>query len=191
MKNFLFANTLIVSLFITLSVNAECGSYGSNSCSNSGYNLTKRVSIKDESAKQKITGIKKGTVFKYTFTIENKTNETKTLKLVDSLPKELERVGGIGFTEEVTLAKNSSVKLYMEVKVKDSEFENKTNFEKCVVNTAELYKDGSKKESSSATVCYGEGVAKNLPETGPNDIFALIGLVFAIAGIVIRQSIAR
>ena len=56
------------------------------------------------------------------------------------------------------------------------------SLEKCVVNTAELYKDGSKKESSYATVCYGEGVAKNLPETGPNDIFALIGLVFAIAG---------
>jgi len=192
MKKGFFTLLIATSLIFVLNVNAECsGSYGSGSCSNSGYNLTKRVSVKDESGKQKITGIKKGQVFKYTFNVENKTNETKTLKLIDNLPKELERVNGIGFTEEVKLEKNSSVKLYMEVKVKDSEFENKSNFEKCVVNTAELYKDGSKKESSSATVCYGEGVANTLPETGANEIFALIGLVLASAGIVIRKSIAR
>jgi len=191
MKKFVFTNLIVLSFFF-FNVGADCfGSYGSNSCSNSGYNLSKRVSLKDEEAKQKIIGIKKDQVFKYTIQVENKTGESKTLKLIDNLPNELERVSGIGFTEEITLAKNSSVKVFMEVKVKDSEFENKTNFEKCVVNTAELYKDGSKKESSSATVCYGEGIAKNLPETGPNEIFAMVGLILAITGIVVRKSIER
>jgi hypothetical protein len=192
MKKIFLINLIVLSTVFAFNANASCsGSYGSSTCSDSGFDLTKKVSFKDEEAKQKLTGIKKGDVFKYTFKIENKTDETKTLKLVDNLPAELERVGGIGFTEEVTLDKKSSVKLVMEVKVKDSEFDNKTNFEKCVVNTAHLYKEDAKKESSSATVCYGEGVAKTLPETGPNDIFALVGLVLASAGIVIRQSIRK
>jgi len=190
MKKIFLINLIVLSTVFAFNANAS-GSYGSSTCSDSGFDLTKKVSFKDEEAKQKLTGIKKGDVFKYTFKIENKTDETKTLKLVDNLPAELERVGGIGFTEEVTLDKKSSVKLVMEVKVKDSEFDNKTNFEKCVVNTAHLYKEDAKKESSSATVCYGEGVAKTLPETGPNDIFALVGLVLASAGIVIRQSIRK
>lgn len=187
----MFLNLIVVSSVLALNANASCSGsyYGSSSCSDSGFDLTKKVSFKDEEAKQKLTGVKKGDVFKYTFKIENKTDETKTLKLIDNLPNELERVAGIGFTEEVTLGKKSSVKLVMEVKVKDSEFENKKDFEKCVVNTAQLYKDGAKKESSSATVCYGEGIAKTLPETGPNDIFAVVGLILATAGVVIRKSI--
>lgn len=190
MKKIFLINLIVLSTVFAMTANASCsGSYGSSTCSDSGFDLTKKVSFKDEEVKQKLTGIKKGDVFKYTFKVENRTDETKTLKLVDNLPAELERVGGIGFTEEVTLDKNSSVKLVMEVKVKDSEFENKTNFEKCVVNTAKLYKEDALKESSSATVCYGEGVANSLPETGPNDIFAIIGLVLASAGIVIRKSI--
>lgn len=185
----MFVNLIVLSFALASNANASCsGSYGS-SCSDSGYDLTKRVSFNGGDSKQKVTGIKKGDTFKYTFKVENKTNETKTLKLVDNLPSELERVGGIGFTEEIKLDKNSSIKLEMDVKVKDSEFENKTNFEKCVVNTAHLYKDDVKKESSSATVCYGEGIAKTLPETGANDILALAGLMLASAGIVIRKSI--
>ncbi len=192
MKKLMFVNLIVLSVVLAVSANASCsGSYGSSSCSDTGFDLTKKISINDGETKQKLTGIKKGDVFKYTFKIENRTDETKTLKLVDNLPNELERVGGIGFTEEVTLNQKSSVKLVMEVKVKNSEFENKTNFEKCVVNTAHLYKEDAKKESSSATVCYGEGVAKTLPETGPNDIFAIVGLVLASAGVVIRRSISR
>ena len=188
----MFVNLIVLTSVLALNANASCsGSYGSSSCSDSGFDLVKRVSFKDEEGKQKITGIKQGDVFKYTFKIENKTDETKTLKLIDNLPNELERIGGIGFTEEVTLGKKSSVKLIMEVKVKDSEFDNKKDFEKCVVNTAQLYKDGAKKESSSATVCYGEGVAKTLPETGANDIFAIAGLILASAGVVIRKSIVK
>ena len=130
---------------------------------------------------------KKGETFKYTFKIDNKTDETKTLKLIDNLPSEIERVGGIGFTEEVTINKNDSAKLTMEVKIKDSEFENKKDFEKCVVNTAYLFKDSVKKESSSATVCFGEGTAKNLPSTGPSEVLGVLGASLVGLGYLINR----
>ena len=193
MKKIIFINLIVASFVFTSGVAlADCSGayYGSSSCSDSGFNLTKRVSRNDSTeAKEKLTGIKKGETFKYTFKIDNKTDETKTLKLIDNLPSELERVGGIGFTEEVTINKNDSAKLTMEVKVKDSEFENKKDFEKCVVNTAYLFKDSVKKETSSATVCFGEGTAKDLPATGPSDVLGVVGsLLIGLGSLINRKN---
>lgn len=189
MKKLTFLTLTVFGFVSLLTAQADCSGsyYGSSSCSDSGYDLTKRVSKGDNEPKEKITGVRKGDVFKYTFKIENKTDETKTLKLVDNLPNELERVGGIGFTEEVTLEKNSSTKITMDVKVKDSEFENKKDFEKCVVNTAHLYKEDARKETSSATVCYGEGTAKSLPQTGPSEVLGILGIISTGAGLLIRR----
>lgn len=193
MKHIIFLNLLLASFVFTSEVAyADCTGayYGSSTCSDSGFNLTKRISKNDSSeSKEKLTGIKKGETFKYTFKLDNKTNETKTLKLVDNLPFEIERVSGIGFTEEVVINKNDHVKLVMEVKIKDSEFDNKKDFEKCVVNTAYLFKDSVKKETSSATVCFGEGTSKNLPSTGPSEVLGILGTSLLALGYLINKKI--
>ncbi len=154
---------------------ASCDSsaYGTtgSTCSNSEFNLEKRV-IKSGTSedKKKITGVNKGDTFTFEFKIENKTSNEVTLNLEDNLPSEFEKVSGIGYTEEVKLDAKSRKTLEMVVKVKDSEFANKSNFEKCVVNKAYISKDKDQKDSSTATVCFGEGVANTLPKTGPENI---------------------
>ena len=129
----------IGALFVTLgstTVFAECNNSGygsSNSCNDSkkDYVIEKKVTkSKSDSKEEKITNVKKGENFVYTFKIRNNTNEEVTLKLEDNLPKEFERVSGIGLTEDVKIKKNSSETLEMVAKVKDSEFEGRKDFEK-------------------------------------------------------------
>lgn len=157
-------------------VKAECNNsgYGSTKCDNNkkDYDLEKKVTKSSKDSKEeKITNVKKGDNFIFTFKVRNNTNEEITLKLVDNLPKEFERVSGIGFTEEVKIEKNSSKTLEMVAKVKDSEFEGKSNFEKCVINKAYIYKGDKEKDSSTATVCFGDGSKiTTLPKTGANTL---------------------
>lgn len=157
-------------------VKAECDNsgYGSTKCDNNkkDYDLEKKVTKSNKDSKEeKITNVKKGDNFIFTFKVRNNTNEEITLKLVDNLPKEFERVSGIGFTEEVKIEKNSSKTLEMVAKVKDSEFEGKSNFEKCVINKAYIYKGDKEKDSSTATVCFGDGSKiTTLPKTGANTL---------------------
>lgn len=153
---------------------ADCNNsgYGSTKCDNNkkDFDLEKKVSKSNsESKEEKITGVTKGDNFIFTFKIKNNTDEEVTIKLVDNLPKEFEKVSGIGFTEEVKIEKNSSKTLEMVAKVKDSEFEGKSNFEKCVINKAYIYKSDREKDSSTATVCFGDGAqVTSLPKTGAN-----------------------
>ena len=156
-------------------VRAECDNsgYGSSNCDNNkkDYDLEKKVTKSNSDSKEeKITGVKKGENFTFTFKISNNTDEEITLKLEDNLPKEFERVSGIGFTEDVKISKNSSKTLEMVAKVKDSEFEGKSNFEKCVINKAYLFKGSREKDSSTATVCFGDGKITSLPKTGTNSL---------------------
>lgn len=177
---------------------ANCSSYGgSTSCTENGkeYDLQKRVKKTESSGKeQKITGIKKGDTFTFVFKVENLKNEQETLKLIDNLPTEFERVSGIGFTEEITLKSKESKNLEMVVKVKDSEFENKSNFEKCVVNKAYLKKGDETKDTSTATVCFGDGSAnggvsslENLPKTGAEEVVVAVALLLIVSGVVLKK----
>ena len=178
---------LLATSSITMAF-ASCSSSGyGTTCTNSDYNLTKTV-VKNGSTedKEKITGVKKGDTFTYEFKVENKTSNEVTLNLVDNLPSEFERVSGIGNTEKIVLGSKSSKTLEMLVKVKDSEF-NKTNFEKCVVNKAYLYKDGSEKDSSTATVCFGEGVISKLPQTGPENFVLGAGALSLALGFALKR----
>jgi len=167
---------------------AECNNsgYGSSNCDNDkkDYVIEKKVTKSNEDSKEeKITNVNKGDNFIYTFKIRNNTDEEVTLKLVDNLPKELEKVSGIGFTEDVTISKNSSKTLEMSVKVKDSEFEGKSNFEKCVINKAYIYKGDKEKDSSTATVCFGDGSKMTtLPKTGANTMVLGASLFTTLLG---------
>jgi hypothetical protein len=167
---------------------AECNNsgYGSSNCDNSSkdYVIEKKVTKSSKDSKEeKITNVKKGENFIYTFKIRNNTDNEVTLKLVDNLPKEFEKVSGIGFTEDVKVEKNSSKTLQMTVKVKDSEFEGKKNFEKCVINKAYIYKGDKEKDSSTATVCFGDGTkVSSLPKTGTNTLVLGASLVTTLLG---------
>ncbi len=167
---------------------AECSNsgYGSSNCDNDkkDYVIEKKVTkSSSDSKEEKITNVRKGENFIYTFKIRNNTDSEVTLKLVDNLPKEFEKVSGIGFTEDVKIEKNSSKTLQMSVKVKDSEFEGKKDFEKCVINKAYIYKGDKEKDSSTATVCFGDGTKiSTLPKTGANTLVLGASLITTLLG---------
>lgn len=171
---------------------ASCDSsaYGTtgSTCSNSEFNLEKTVSKAGSTENnKKVTGIKKGDTFTFSFKVENKTSNEVTLNLEDNLPSEFEKVSGIGYTEEVKLGAKSRKTLEMVVKVKDSEFANKSNFEKCVVNKAYITKDKDQKDSSTATVCFGEGVANTLPKTGAENMVLGAGALSLALGFALKR----
>jgi hypothetical protein len=178
---------LVTSSFTMAFASCSTSAYGT-SCTNSDYNLTKTV-IKAGStdSKEKITGIKKGDTFTYKFKVENKTSDQVTLTLTDKLPSELEKVSGIDTTETIKVDANSSKNYELVAKVKDSEFANKTNFEKCIVNKAYINKGDSQKDSSTATVCYGEGVVSKLPQTGAEDLVLGAGVVSLALGLALKK----
>jgi len=179
---------VLVSVFGFKSVLADCNNsgYGSSNCDNDkkDYIVEKKVTKTEEKSKEeKITNIRKGENFTYTFKITNNTNEEITIKLVDNLPNEFEKVSGIGFTEDVKISKKSSKTLEMVAKVKDSEFDGKSNFEKCVINKAYIYKGDKEKDSSTATVCFGDGTKmSSLPKTGANSLVIGASLITTLLG---------
>jgi len=154
----LFFATSFGSAYAVNCIDTAYGSLCSNSISD--FDLNKTVSKSNSTdRKEKITGVKKGDNFIFYFRVKNNTLNEATVSLQDNLPKELERVSGIGYTERIVVFPKSDKIVEMTVKVKDSEFLNKSFFEKCVVNKAYIYKDSDLKDTSTATVCYGDGFA--------------------------------
>ncbi len=152
----LFFATNFGSVHAVNCVDTAYGSLCSNSISD--FDLNKSVSKANSTdRKERITGVKKGENFIFYFRIKNNTLNEATVSLQDNLPTQLERVGGISYTEKVVIFPKSFKIVEMTVKVKDSEFLNKSFFEKCVVNKAYIYKDKDLKDTSTATVCYGDG----------------------------------
>lgn len=194
MKNIkLFVLPIVFAASLTGVALAECNNSGygtNNSCKTKkeGFVIEKRVSKSGPSdKKEKITGVKKGQTFTFYFKVKNDTYDKADVKFIDKLPAELERVSGDDLTKSFSMDSRSDKTFEMVVKVKDSEFDNKTNFEKCVVNKAYITKDEKEKDSSSATVCYGDGVATKLPQTGPESIVLGSGLASIALGLVIRR----
>jgi len=102
----------------------------------------------------------------------------------------MERVGGSGLTEYWDDFEPGETKtFYIEAKVKEEEYDRDVDFEKCVVNKAEVEWDGEFEGSDTATVCYGDEDVTELPETGSNEIVALIGFGLIAAGILVRKSL--
>jgi hypothetical protein len=189
-KLFVLPILVYVSTITMAFASCDSSAYGTtgSTCSNSEFNLEKTVRKSGASEdKKKITGINKGETFTFEFKVENKTSNEVTLNLEDNLPSEFEKVSGIGYTEEVKLNAKSRKTLEMVVKVKDSEFVNKSNFEKCVVNKAYISQDRDQKDSSTATVCFGEGVANTLPKTGPENIVLGAGALSLALGFALKK----
>ena len=111
------------------------------------------------------------------------------MKMKDSLPDELKKVGGDGLTEEWDdFEPGDTESFIIKVKVYDDEFDEE-NFDKCVVNKAEVRYDGTFEGSATATVCYGNEGITELPETGVSALgLGFTGFGFIAIGSLIKRS---
>jgi hypothetical protein len=97
------------------------------------------------------------------------------------------RVGGDGLTEEWDSFEPGETKtFYIKVEVDSAEFE-RENFEKCVVNKAEVRFDGTFEGADTATVCYGVSEITDLPETGFEEVLLPLGLGLIAVGYVVKK----
>src|SRR3989344_9498318 len=138
------------------------GNYGGGTCIiNKRFSIEKEVRIEgDNEWKDKITGVEADDVIEFKITVENlsdeEADEFDNMKVEDFLPDELERVGGSGLTEYFDNFGSGDEKTFtIEAQIKSDEFDRDDNFEKCVVNKAEVSYDGEFEGADAAAVCYG------------------------------------
>jgi len=106
----------------------------------------------------------------------------------DSLPDELDRVGGDGLTEYWDDFEPGETKtFYIRAKVDSDEYKD-DDFEKCVVNKAEVRWDGNYEGSDTVAVCYGNKEPTELPKTGAVSELAIVGIGLLTAGLLLKLS---
>jgi len=154
-----------------------------------------RVEEKDDDWEDKVMDVEKDDIVEFRIKIKNKSDDEldsfDDMKMEDFLPDEMERVGGSGLTEYWNDFEPGETKtFYIKAKVNAEEYDRDVDFEKCVVNKAEVEWDGEFEGSDTATVCYGDEDVTELPETGSNEIVALIGFGLIASGILVRKSLS-
>jgi hypothetical protein len=166
---------------------------GENCVYNKRFEIDKDVRIEGDSEweEDKVTGVKKGEIVEFRIKIKNLSDEGAgsfdKMKMEDFLPEELIREGGSGLTEHWDDFEANETKTFvLKVKIDSDEFDRKDNFEKCVVNKAEVRWDGKFEGSDTATVCYGNGEPTELPKTGAVSELAIVGLGLLTAGILVK-----
>lgn len=128
----------------------------------------------------------KNIVFKVT--IKNKGDKVENLKMEDFLPSALEKVSG-NLTEEWSSLDKDEVKTFeISAKIKSSEIIADKDYEKCVVNKAELRRDGNFSGSDVATLCYGNKPITSLPSTGIVPVVGMLGLGLVTLGQLIKSN---
>ena len=199
--NYKLIGTLFVALlsaFVLVSkAYAGCESTygGGETCVyNKRFDIEKKVRKEgDDEWKDKVTNVKENQVIEFKVKVKNKGEvEVDNMKMKDSLPKEMERVGGSGLTEYWDSFEPDETKTFIiKAVVKDSEYD-RDNFEKCVVNKARVEYDGDEEASDTATVCYTDKEITELPKTGGDSVlYGLTGLGLVGAGIVIKKKLVR
>ena len=157
---------------------------------NKNFDIEKKVRKEgDDSWKDKVTNVKKGEVVEFKVKVKNDGEVTvNDMKMVDKLPKEMERVGGSGLTEYWGDFEPGETKTFtIKAVVKDSEYDKK-NFEKCVVNKAEVEYKGDGEASDTATVCYSDKKVTELPKTGGSSVaYGAMGLGLVALGAVSKK----
>lgn len=178
---------VLVAVLYPTKASASCESNygGGETCIyNKNFKIEKKVRLEgDNSWKDKVTDVDEGDVIEFKITIENSGEvETDEMKFEDFLPDELEKISG-DLTEAWDNFKPGDKKTFrIKVKVSADEFDRKDEFEKCVVNKAEVRYDGIKEGSDTATVCYGDIELKELPKTGATSTIVLTMLGSTLVG---------
>jgi LPXTG-motif cell wall-anchored protein/uncharacterized repeat protein (TIGR01451 family) len=160
---------------------------------NKRFQIDKDVRIEGDSEWQedKVTGVKKGEIVEFRIKIKNLSDEGAgsfdNMKMEDFLPKELlfQDTEGLSETWNDFHYKDTKI-FYLKVKIDSKEFDRTDNFEKCVVNKAEVRWDGKYENSDTATVCYGNGTPSELPETGSTSDLAIIGFGLLFVGLIAK-----
>lgn len=194
----LFVTLLLGVLTIALlpsKVFASCesdGAYGQKCVYNKTFELTKKVRIEGDSTwKDKVIDVKEDEVIEFRIKVENIGEvAVDDMKLKDFLPDELKRIGGDGLTEDWDDFKVGETKKFViKARIKASEFDRDDNFEKCVVNKAEVRYDGTLEGSDTATVCYGDEDITELPETGASgtEAMTILGLASTGFGLMLKR----
>lgn len=194
----LIGSLITLGLFVFLSTGtAYAGQYGEEEEYNLRFKITKEVRIQgDTEWKDKVTDVKEGEVVEFRIKIRNKSDSpadaTDDMKMEDFLPEEMNKVGGNGLTEEWDNFDPKDEKVFIiQAKVNSDEYDSDVEFEKCVVNKAELRWDGEFQGSDTATVCYGNVEPTELPKTGALSTMGLSGLVLLVSGLLSKKYLKK
>jgi len=193
----LIVGSLALLTVLTLSTrNAFADQYGEEEY-NTKFKIVKEVRIAgDTEWKDKVTDVRKDDVVEFRIRIKNTSDDnadsTDDMEMRDYLPEEMEKVGGSGLTEEWDdFDPDDQKEFIILAKVKSGEYDRNVEFEKCIVNKAELRWDGDFQGSDTATVCYGNIQPSELPKTGSFSTLALAGVGSLLAGIVGKKSLRK
>ncbi len=167
---------------------------------NKSFTIEKKVRIEgNDSWKDKVSGVEADDTVEFKVTITNNTNvpdgtpsddvpDFDNMKMKDILPDEMERVGGDGLTEYWDdFAPGEDREFIIKAKIDADEFDRDGDFEKCIVNEAQVFYDDDFEGSDTATVCYGDVDVTELPETGYTDALSILGLGLTSLGAFIKS----
>ena len=194
----LIGSLITLGLFVFLSTGTVyAGQYGEEEEYNLRFKITKEVRIQGDSEwKDKVTDVKEGEVVEFRIKIRNRSDgpadATDDMKMEDFLPEEMTKVGGNGLTEEWDNFDPKDEKVFIiQAKVDSDEYDRDVEFEKCVVNKAELRWDGEFQGADTATVCYGNVQPSELPKTGALSTMGLSGLVLLVSGLISKKYLKK
>ena len=194
----LIGSLITLGLFVFLSIGTVyAGQYGEEEEYNLRFKITKEVRIQgDTEWKDKVTDVKEGEVVEFRIKIRNRSDgpadATDDMKMEDFLPEEMTKVGGNGLTEEWDNFDPKDEKVFIiQAKVDSDEYDRDVEFEKCVVNKAELRWDGEFQGADTATVCYGNVQPSELPKTGALSTMGLSGLVLLVSGLISKKYLKK
>lgn len=187
-----------LGLFVFLSTRPVfADQYGGEEEYNLRFKIVKEVRIQgDTEWKDKVTNVGKNDVVEFRIKIKNKSDDpadaTDDMKMEDFLPEEMTKVGGSGLDEEWDNFDPNDEKVFIiQAKVDSDEYDRNVEFEKCVVNKAELRWDGEFQGADTATVCYGNVKPSELPKTGALSTLGLSGLGLLITGLVSKKFLKK
>ena len=158
---------------------------------NKAFRIEKEVRVKDEGDFEDKLVLDEedfDKVLEFRIEVKNKGEvDVDDMKVEDFLPEEMDRVGGDGLTEYWDDFDSGDTKtFYVDAKIDEDEFD-RENFDKCIVNKAEVRYDGDFEGSDTATVCYGDVEVTELPETGFVDTMVPLGLGLIVVGFLVKN----
>ena len=187
-----------LGLFVFLSTRPVfADQYGEDEEYNLRFKIVKEVRIQgDTEWKDKVTNVGKNDVVEFRIKIKNKSDDpadaTDDMKMEDFLPEEMNKIGGSGLTEKWDNFDPEDEKVFIiQAKVDSDEYDRNVEFEKCVVNKAELRWDGEFQGADTATVCYGNVEPTELPKTGALSTMGLSGLVLLVSGLLSKKYLKK
>lgn len=121
----------------------------------------------------------------FRITITNKGDKISDLEMKDFLPDELDKISGDLTKEWDSMNAGETKEFIIKANLDDNETSDDEDFEKCVVNKAELRQDGDFEGSDTATVCYGNEPTE-LPETGVMSLAAWAGSAMLSLGSMLK-----